>query len=145
MVCDLCAKKGSTSKARIEGVVYDVCSECASLGSSVKEKKVSKKRGPRPDPDADVVLRSDFSSRLRKARGSVKHEDFAKRLRVKESDLHAWETNQRVPTIDTAKRLQKTLNTSLVTKQVSDDVSEASYSSSGSSGPLTIADLLKKK
>jgi uncharacterized protein (TIGR00270 family) len=144
MVCDLCAKKGPTSKVRVEGVVYDVCSDCASLGVAVKQASSRKSRSSRRDPDADLVVRSDVATRLRKARGSIKMDDFAKKLRVKESDLHAWETGHRTPTIDTAKRLQKQLNISLVQQQATIEGDEYKPQNT-SGGSLTIGDMLKDK
>lgn len=143
MVCDLCSKKAPTAKYRIEGVVYDACHECGKLGTKVQKATLPSKRRSRRNPDEDVTVRSDVGERLRKARGSKTHKEFAKELRVKESDLHAWETGHRTPTIDTARRIQRQIHVSLLTQIES--VGDTTEMSSSDSGALTIGDLLKKK
>lgn len=145
MVCDLCSKKGPTQRTRIEGVVYDACSECAQLGTKVETATLPQKKRSRRNPDENVAIRSNAASILRQARGSTPHKDFAKRLNVKESDIHAWETGHRTPTIETARRLQKQLHINLLTQvQQVGDASEFSSKQESSSG-LTIGDLLKKR
>jgi|AntRauTorckE6833_2_1112554.scaffolds.fasta_scaffold46159_2 uncharacterized protein (TIGR00270 family) len=144
MACDLCSKKGSTQKTRIEGIVYDACSECAQLGQKVETATMPSKKRSRRNPDENVGIKPNVASILRKARGSTPHEEFAKRLSVKESDVHAWETGHRTPTIATARKLQKQLHVNLLTDyEQSGDASQFSKKEDG--GALTIGDLLKKK
>lgn len=146
MVCDLCGKKVSTTKTRIEGVVYDACSDCAKLGTDAtpaQPKQKSSSRRQRSSPE--LFVRDDAGTVLRKKREELSktHEEFAKQLHVKESLLQAWESQTRSPTVSEAKRLEKQLHISLL-ESGSGSADTGDYRSKPSGGGMTIADLLKK-
>lgn len=140
MPCDLCGKQGPTKHSRVEGTVYKVCSSCASFGEPVRE-VVKRKQSPRRQED--VRVRDDAASVLRKARGSEKQKEFSQRLGVKESQLHAWESGSRKPTIEQARTLEKRLGVSLV-EAVEEFEAMKPMSASSDSG-LTIGDMLKRR
>lgn len=153
MACDLCGKSGSTTKTRIEGIVYDACADCAKLGTDAtpaqpKKRSSSKSKKSSYRGDEDVYVRPDAGRVLREKREkeSKNQQEFAQRLNVKESLLHAWETGERTPTVKMARRLERQLHVSL-TQSGSPDGGDAVEYISGrksSGGSLTIGDMLKK-
>lgn len=149
MACDLCGKQGPTRKTRVEGIVYDACSDCAKLGSDATPAQPPKKRASRSHSQSnELFVRQDANNVLRRAREQAgkNHEEFAKELNVKESSVHAWETGSRQPTISTAKRLEKALGVSLLESSAPvADSNEYRPRQTSSGGGMTIADLLKKK
>jgi putative transcription factor len=74
--CEVCGKKiPFLKRAEIDGVILDVCEDCAKLGKEVYQpKKVflpssSASRTPRPESIEDErELASDFSIKVKKAR-----------------------------------------------------------------------------
>lgn len=156
MGCDLCGKQGSTRKTRIEGIVYDACSDCAKLGTDATPAQPAtttrsskrRSRSPRAPVDENLFVRSDAGQVLRKKREQAgkTHAQFAQQLNVKESLLHAWETGSRTPTVDMAKSLEKQLSVSLLESGgLGADTNEYRSKPSGGGGGLTIADMLKNK
>lgn len=139
MACDLCSKQGPTKRVRIEGVEYSACLSCAQFGVVLDTPKKKKKFVKRED---SRVVKSNFASLLRSSRKQEKVEDFARRLGVKVSEVHAWETGHRVPTVQVAETLGKRLGVSFLEVGSSDvDVSLPRTESAS----FTIGDLLKKK
>lgn len=142
MGCDLCAKDEFLRLARIEGTAYKVCSACAELGEVIVTQAPRRERGARGEPD--LAVRGDAGAIIRSSRerSGKTHRELARELQVKESELHAWETGSRLPTVETAKTLERRLKVDLL-EQI--EGGHAPSSVSGTSEGFTIADLLKKK
>ncbi len=143
MSCDLCGKSGATFLVRIEGVAYDVCSDCRRHGEQIRT-VTPRKRSARVQPDEHLVVRADAAKVLRDARSKSQktQAEIASLAGVKTSEWQAWESGTRTPTIALARRLEKLLNISLTEQDV---VSTTTVSSSPSSQEFTIGDLMKKR
>ncbi len=141
MACDLCGAQGATVLARIEGVTYRVCAQCASYGEVIHERQAPRARTK--GAKKDLVVRSDASNIIRSARErkDLSQKDLARMLAVKESDLHAWETGHRTPTLEMARTLEKRLGVSLVQEMEAPDTSTFNAPGAG----MTIGDLMKKR
>ncbi len=157
MGCDLCGKEGTLFQTRIEGTVMTVCASCAEYGEVVRrvpgaleKKREEKRKGKEPEPQTQsfgrgetiLLVKADYAKRIKAAREklNLKQEDLAKRLRMKESQLHAYESGHHKPDLETARTLEKELKISLVEEHVE----ERQERRAASSGPLTIGDLLKR-
>jgi len=72
----------------------------------------------------------------------LKQEDLAKKLRMKESQLHKYESGGKKPDIETARMLEGALKIKLIKQHVEEHGRQTTTSSSG---PMTIADMIKVK
>lgn len=161
MGCDLCGKEGQLYQVRIENTLMTVCDSCKSYGEVIrrlptaKEKEQAAKGKEReateyehkvsaaPRGEVLLLVRPDYAKIIKAAREKLdlKQEEMAKRLRIRESQLHKYETGSHAPDIETARVIEKTLKVKLVIEH-----EEASETKRGAaSGPLTIGDMLKQK
>lgn len=138
----------------------NVCSACKEYGQvikrlpTVKEKKYGRSSKERaqgsgtPSSDSQqnetlLLVSPEYSKRIKSARErmGLKQEVLAKRLKIKESMLQIYEGGHRKPNLETARLLEKALHITLVEEHIE---KHKSTSVKVDSGPLTIADILKK-
>jgi len=142
----------------VEGVELNLCENCKVYGEvkrriptpkeTAKQGRADERQGPTRPMSAHVVDEAmelvvpDFAPRIKHAREKLgmKQEDLAKRLALKESQLHTYESGSRKPDIGTARMLERALNIKLVEQYVEKHEKGAHRSD----GPLTIADILKR-
>lgn len=141
MECEMCGSSGALKKAYIEGTLLSVCERCSGLGKVVEE---SPARIPakRHEPEiTESFIDPDFSSKVRRARGSagISMEELAKRISVSVSVLHRIENGMR-PTDDVAKRIEKALRIKITGYD-----SSGSQKTSGKLPPLTLGDIADVK
>ncbi len=157
------SEKGPFFQADVEGTRMVLCSKCVRYASNAKKifddsvvdkkKKPVKKSSSTPQPlindsfeEDDVIqlIRPDFGVVVKRARErlGLKQSDLARKLAVKESFLHSIETGHHEPDFELARKLEKHLRVSLIQDFKDEGVSS---SNRASSGPLTIADIIKKK
>lgn len=145
MACDMCGSENSPFKVRVEGTVMSVCGGCKNYGEQIREpkRKVHVQRRSQPSTEKFLMISSDFSSKIKNARESrgLKQEELAKKLHIKESQLHSFESNHHKPDIETARRIEKELGITFVEEYVEEHESVRTKQS----GPLTIADMIKRK
>jgi putative transcription factor len=85
MICEMCGKNVTfLRKVTIEGVLLEVCSECAKFGVESK-KEVPKEQGPKPI----IAQRLEFREKRARPRDVLERfekedlvEDFAQRIRI---------------------------------------------------------------
>jgi putative transcription factor len=162
VACELCGREGQLYQARIEGTVMTVCESCKAYGEVIKRvpsakeaesatKMRTKEReeyrtrvSAAPKGEVLLLVRPDYARVIKAARErlGLKQEEMAKRLRIKESQLHKLETGTHVPDIETARTLEKDLNIRLVMEHT--ETGEAKLLGGGS-GPFTIGDMVKQK
>jgi putative transcription factor len=123
--CDLCGKEPLAAIVDIEGARMSVCASCSSYGKSVK--RLDQPSAPDPwtirrarpkaeSPKIQAQVRPDLATVLRKARERLNatQEEFSKRLGVKLSAYHHYESGSGVPDIEIARRMERALGTHLV-------------------------------
>ncbi len=152
-ICNLCGSKTERIfKAKIEGAEMNVCATCARLGTLIEEIRVEEpvydKTERRYDdiaPSGKVieVVVSDYGRVVRQARErkSLKQEELAKMLAIKESLLHNIESGHFEPNIDLVQKLEKYLHINLM-QQIDDKPIRLQHSESE---PMTLGDMIKKK
>ncbi len=157
MGCDLCGADGPLFETRIEGTVMTVCQRCSTYGEVIRRvpeasssKKESKEQAWKETPKSAraggerlLLVTDDYGPRIKQARErlGLKQEELARRLRMKESQLHKYETGSKKPDLETARLLEKALKITLVESYEEQAVPTRKESASG---PLTIGDLLKR-
>ncbi|MDP3698693.1 MAG: multiprotein bridging factor aMBF1 [Nanoarchaeota archaeon] len=118
--CDMCGKQGGLATADVEGVEMNVCQNCARFGT-VKKKAdaigVPQKKMHKEQP---FKVTANYAAVLRQAREKqeLSQEDFARFLQEKESIVAKWEQGKMQPSVEVARRLEKTLGVMLVEEEV---------------------------
>jgi len=146
MNCEMCGKSGELNLALVEGVKMHLCTSCSKFGKSLNQHKQTKYTPTiasiKPLESNEEVVQN-FAQILKQEREkrNFEQKDFAKLLSEKESLLHKMESGHYVPSLETAKKIQRILKIRLVTEQ-----KEASIGNKTKfSGPLTIGDFIKKR
>lgn len=163
MACDLCGKQGQLYQARVEGSMMTVCDACKAYASDVirripsaKESAAVTKQATKlneeraaysslaPKGEVLLLVRPDYGKVIKAAREKtgLTQEDMAKRLKVKESQLHKFESGTHMPDLETARVLERILKVTLVREHVE---SGDATPSARRAGGFTLADFVKKR
>ncbi len=159
MICELCGKDvPRLHKVVIEGVIMNVCDDCAKFGKEIKGNKIPKdvkylppevvrerlerkKRRHRRDVlEEEEVLREDYPQVIRKAREKLglTQEELAKRILEKRTVISKIERGEMRPDEKLIKKLEKALDIKLKEK-----ISGVYRTEEKKSTSLTLGDLLK--
>tara|TARA_Y100000310_G_scaffold212686_1_gene213557 strand:+ start:186 stop:647 length:462 start_codon:yes stop_codon:yes gene_type:complete len=151
MNCEICGKTGNLFRTVIEDAELKVCEICSSLGKVLGKVPVmypSKERTTstittQNQPEEVELLVENFNDLIKNSRESqgMTQKEFAKKINEKESIVHKIETGSIKPSIQIARKLEKTLNIKLIEKY------QEEYKSTETKEPedLTIGDLIKIK
>lgn len=163
MVCEMCGKNVTfCRKVIIEGVLLEVCTECAKFGTEAEKGKTAIP-GPKPiieqrlerrekrSKPKDVYseggaeeLVEDYAARVRNARSRIgmTQKELAMKLNEKQTIISKVESGTMRPDEKLIKKLQKELKIVLKERAPGEI---AARSTSSTSGALTLADLIKSK
>jgi len=159
MICELCGRNvPRLKKVIIEGVILNVCDECAKFGKEIKGNKIPKdvkylppevvrerlerKRRKRKDYlEEEEVLIDDYSRVIREARErmGLTQDELAKKILEKKTVISKIERGEMRPDEKLIKKLEKALNIKLKEK-VSPLYRKEEEKKSGA---LTLGDLIK--
>jgi putative transcription factor len=163
MVCELCGKEFTFyKKVMIEGVLLEVCTECAKFGTEAKKRQPTEE-GPRPIIEQRLERRErrftpkdvyaeggaeelvdDYPARIRNARAKtgMTQKELAMKLNEKQTIISKIESGSMRPDEKLIRKLQKALGVVLKEK-VRVEEQERLTPKSTSSGSLTLADLIR--
>lgn len=122
-LCEMCGKESLLLKTKIEGTELMVCGSCASFGKVLQKPAEIKESRPKPKKFVEnkieeviEIISGDYSKRIRDARNwmGLTQKEFAKKLSEKESLIQKMESNHLMPTLDLAKKIEKTCNIKLI-------------------------------
>ncbi len=144
----MCGRSDELKLSLIEGAKMNVCTNCSKFGKSLnihmyKQAKYTPTIASIKPIESNEEVVQNFPQILKQEREKRKMEqkDFAKLLSEKESMLHKMESGHYIPSLETAKKIQRILKIRLIAEQ-----KEAPADTKPRpSGPLTIGDLIKKK
>lgn len=168
MNCEICGKpiQGKPIRTKIDGSVLEVCNECSKFGRVQRDTPLERKfvsrsqkgnkqnnnrpqnrsqnlqRRRRDEPMDELV--EDFNIVVRKAREAKgwTREELGAKIYEKVSVINRIESGKMEPDVKLAKKLEKTLNITLIEKY--DDVDLESFKSAAS-GPNTLGSIVKIK
>ncbi|MFA6461373.1 MAG: multiprotein bridging factor aMBF1 [Candidatus Woesearchaeota archaeon] len=149
-LCEMCGKQGNLVIAEVEGVELKVCPLCAKHGiikskSSQFSSRFSKDSSFKKEEMEEKVV--PYYARLikeaREQRG-LNQEDFARFLNEKVSITSKWESGSMSPNIESAKRLQRILNVSLIMREEQGEEIKQDKRRPGDD-TLTLGDFIKIK
>ena len=154
----MCGRDGQLYKVRVESTVMTVCEHCKGYGQLIErmpnarevkveqkhEKEDSLRRGqPVSKEETMLLVRSDYGAVLKAAREKtgLLQEEMAKKLNIKESQYHAYESGLHMPDLETARKLEKHLKIILVQEHVE----KHEGARARMNGPVTIGDMITIK
>ncbi len=142
MICEMCGRpiKGEPIVAKVEGAVMELCSSCAKYGEKISSKKTPlqvqhkpalKKPGtaapkgyPAPKKRYDMfedqmVVTPDIGVIVRNYRINLglTQKELATKTNIASPVINRIESGKFVPPLETARKLEKVMNTTLVTKR----------------------------
>ena len=167
MECEICGKpiEGRPVRTKIDGSVLEVCQECSKYGRVQKDTPLERKfvsRDKKGKPmkkksqanrqniqrrrreDSMDELVEDYNILVRQARESKgwTREELGAKIYEKVSVINRIESGKMEPDVKLAKKLEKTLNITLIEKY--DEMDLESFKSSAS-GPNTLGSIVKIK
>ncbi len=136
MICELCGKDvPRLHRVVIEGVIMNVCDECAKFGRELKKNEIpndvkylppevvrerveKQKRRKYKDIDEEEVLVEDYPERIRKARErlGMTQDELAKKILEKKTVISKLERGEMHPDEKLIKKLEKVLGVKLKEK-----------------------------
>lgn len=167
MRCEICGQsieEGKSKRTKIDGSIMEVCQDCSKFGviqKVPKPKSIQSKgkgnsrtngtnrqvRTPRPmysldEPTEELV--EDFETIIRQAREAkrLSREELGEKIYEKVSVINRIESGKMDPDIKLAKKLEKTLNITLIEKI--SDMNLEDFKNRTSGGP-TLGDIVKIK
>jgi len=159
MICELCGRDvPHLKKVIIEGVILNVCDECAKFGKEIKGNEIPKdvkylppeivrerverkrRRRGRDYLDEEEVLIEDYPRVIREARErlGMTQEELAKKILEKRTVISKLERGEMRPDEKLIKKLEKALNIKLKEK-----ISPIYRKEEKKTTTLTLGDLLK--
>ena len=161
MECEICGKpvpENNPIRAKIEGSVMVVCKECSKLGTVqktppkpkfVKHNKTKRPKTTRNRPysrndEPSEELIEDFSIEVRKAREAKNwsREVLGKKINERVSVINRIEAGKMTPDTKLTKKLEKTLDITLLEKVDNIDLNQFVNESSGE---RTLGNIMKVK
>lgn len=148
-LCEICGRNASLFRVDIENTILSVCENCSRFGINPieipeiieKPKKEVKKMQVQEEIE---IISKDFAQKIKTAREklNLKQVELANQIAEKESLMHKLESNQLIPGIDIAKKLEKFLNIKII-EIYKPEIGEKLVDLKDNS--LTIGDLIKVK
>lgn len=138
MNCEVCGKRAST-KAKIEGIVLDVCEACASHGQVISLPVPVVKKEIRRMPEFEYTIVDDFASIIKKNREKMHLTQEQLALKIGESSSlikkieSGWE-----PPMNTIKKLERFFSVNLTTP-----TDTSNYKTKPDKKALTIGDMIE--
>lgn len=149
MGCDLCGKEGPLTRVRVEGIVLAACSSCKEHGEVIAESPIQEPQRHRPreerKPEVIELVKEQCGREIKRAREQrgLTQKELAQKLRIKESQLHAYESGNHKPDLTTARRFERALGIRII--ETFTDEGDSSTHSPESHGTFTLGDLIKKR
>ncbi|UCD04218.1 MAG: TIGR00270 family protein [Candidatus Woesearchaeota archaeon] len=118
--CEICGKSSyDLSYVKVEGTLFKVCLNCASLGNKVEgyvDKPMKKIPPSIKRREDNQVIVSDYGRRVSVGRqhAGLKQEDLAKKINERLSHIKAVESGKRTPSLKLARKLENALNIVLI-------------------------------
>jgi len=146
MICEMCGKEGELREVIVEGVLLEVCGNCASYGEVINIKPkfiLQEKKRTSKNEEIEVIV-SDYNEKVKKAREKfgLTQEEVGFKIAEKESTIHSIEAGKLEPNIALARKLEQFFRINLIEKYKEEKKSKKIDFRDGN---LTIGDLLKSK
>jgi putative transcription factor len=153
--CERCGRKAKLALVMIEGAEMYLCPDCSRFGKPIERKPDPKPAiRPRPapsfqrpkKPDAlskrEKELTDDYPMRIQRAREKMglSREDLGRKINERVSIISKLEHGEMHPSDTLIKKLEKTLNITLL-----EEVEDITYTPKAESSGMTLADFIVSK
>ncbi|MBU5688464.1 MAG: TIGR00270 family protein [Candidatus Aenigmarchaeota archaeon] len=116
--CTICGKdEKDLVKIKVEDAIVEVCKNCSSFGQIVLEKKKEEVKEEKiKEEEYDLI--DNFGEIIKKARekNNLSRKDFASKIRIKENILRRIESEELIPEVEIAKKIEKQLGIKILQK-----------------------------
>lgn len=149
LLCEICGSRPARGKHAVEGAILSVCEKCGKFGNEVRDVFVKKggfRGGGRASPeDTEPQVALDYAKKIRAGREKQKltHKELADKSNERESVIAKIEQGDFVPTIPTAKKLEKILGISLI--ETGEREAGKQVQGPKASAGMTFGDMIKMK
>ncbi len=148
LLCEICGSRPARGKHAVEGAILSVCEKCGKFGSEVRNVFVKKGSFRRADPsedDTEPQIAPDYAKKIRAGRERMKltQKELADKSNERESVIAKLEQGEFVPTIPTAKKLEKILGISLI--ETGEGETGKRVQGPKASAGMTFGDMIKMK
>ncbi len=115
--CELCGRERELVNSLVEGAKLKLCAECSSYGKIIEEKKADKNKAYKREIDIEELI-ENYGSEVKNAREKlgITQQELAMRLNEKVSIITNIERMGIKPTMETAKKLERSLGITLTVK-----------------------------
>ena len=141
--CEMCGKVDELVTADVEGVEMNVCASCSSYGSVKKTASIRVKPQRRiKETEPQIKIASNYASLLRSSRQKkgMSQEEFALFLQERVSIVAKWEQGKMQPSVETARKIGRRLDLSLVESETAETFENTKNKRSD---VLTLGDFVK--
>ncbi len=120
-LCEVCGRRKAVKQVLIEGAVLNVCSVCARDGKEITSHFQHQQRGsttPRTTTELDIVDNYGRIIKSRRKEMGLTLKEAARQLNEKEGYLDMIEAERTLPSIRTARKLEKFYGVKLIVERV---------------------------
>ncbi|MCD6367603.1 MAG: TIGR00270 family protein [Candidatus Aenigmarchaeota archaeon] len=117
--CEICGAP-ATKKVKIDGIILDVCDECAKLGETVSISLKKPKKKIKDIEELDVFIDPEYPKIIKDARESrgLSIDDVAHEIREKRNVLSKIERGDLQPTLELARKIEKFFGVKIIVESV---------------------------
>ncbi len=145
----MCGKEADLYVVLIEGTELKVCKEDAKFGKvlraaySLHSEKIEQKPKT-PEKEVVILFNPEFPRMMKEKRESMglTQEDLGKKLNEKASIMHQLESGHMQPSVELAKKLERSLKIKIIQEY---EEKHVSGQASAKTSSLTLGDLVKLK
>ncbi|MFH0961069.1 MAG: multiprotein-bridging factor 1 family protein [archaeon] len=151
ILCEICGSRPARGRHSVEGAILSVCEQCGKFGAPVRDVFLKRQRGAAPAVgDGEPEVAPNYAEIIRKGRerAGLTQKELAAKSLERESVVAKIEQGEFIPSIPTAKKLEKVLGVRLIggsngeeTKVSSPEKSERMAAPAG----MTFGDLINKR
>jgi putative transcription factor len=148
--CEMCGHPNGSNKVNVEGVIMQTCQICSKYGTVILREQAPltnfqpiKKFKPKSYKAPEMKITDNFHTKIRNSRNNrnLTQEQFATMLTEKQSIIQKLELGTFTPSINLAKKIEKTLNIKLLEQ----DNYESEFQPTQNNAATTIGDMIKRK
>jgi len=115
-VCEVCGVRKAVTTVVLEGAEMHVCHVCAKYGKKVRKPQRQRVEKAKVLKERVEDIVDNFGDIIKKARQALglKRSELARQINEKEGYLEMIEEERTVPSLKTARKLEKALNVKLI-------------------------------
>lgn len=138
--CELCGSKRANRKAKVEGVILNICNKCVKYGEEIPSIQFKKVKKPlRKIEELEKIIKPGFHKIIRNSREKMKltQDQLAKKLKEKASVIKRIEEGWEPPLV-LIRKIERFFDLKLI-----EELEEGSLNTKTKRKKLTIGDIVE--